>query len=115
MSADLDRTLSALADPTRRAVVELLRTGPHRPSEVASALRTSRPVMSRHLGVLRSAGLIEQAFLDEDARGRLVRLRPEPLADLRGWIAQVEAFWDGQLAAFKLHAESKARRRGKSR
>ncbi|MBK8232117.1 MAG: winged helix-turn-helix transcriptional regulator [Candidatus Eisenbacteria bacterium] len=115
MLAELDRTLAALADPTRRAVVDLLRRGPRRPSEVAATLHTSRPMMSRHLGVLRAAGLVEQAFIDEDARGRLIRLRPEPLAELRGWIAEVEAFWGDQLTSFKLHAESKPRRRVRGR
>src|SRR2546422_9476098 len=57
---DLDRTLTALADPTRRAVVDLLRRSPRRPSEVADALDMSRPAMSRHFRVLLSAGLIGQ-------------------------------------------------------
>src|SRR5262245_2340678 len=72
--ADLDRTLSALADPTRRGVVELLRRKPHRASEIAQALATTRPAMSRHLRVLRKAGLVAPDGLEDDARARVYRL-----------------------------------------
>jgi DNA-binding transcriptional ArsR family regulator len=111
--ADLDRTLAALADPTRRAIVERLRKRPQRPSEVAEALSMSRPAMSRHLRVLRKAGLIAQEALEEDARARLIQLRTEPLSELRSWVEEVEAMWGDQLQAFKAHAERahRARRR----
>lgn len=112
MAADLDRTLAALADPTRRAIVERLRKRPQRPSEVAEALSMSRPAMSRHLRVLRRAGLIAQQVLEEDARARLIQLRPEPLAQLRSWVEDVEAMWGDQLQAFKAHAE-RAQRGGR--
>jgi DNA-binding transcriptional ArsR family regulator len=55
---DLDATLSALADPTRRRVVDLLRTGPRRAGELAASAETSAPAMSRHLRVLRATGLV---------------------------------------------------------
>jgi DNA-binding transcriptional ArsR family regulator len=103
--ADLDRTLAALADPSRRAIVERLRSRPQRPSEVADALEMSRPAMSRHLRVLRRAGLISQESLEDDARARLISLRTEPLSRLRAWVEDVEAMWSEQLQAFKLHAE----------
>ncbi|HTK56934.1 MAG TPA: metalloregulator ArsR/SmtB family transcription factor [Gemmatimonadales bacterium] len=105
MVADLDRTLAALADPTRRAIVERLRKKPQRPSEVAEALSMSRPAMSRHLRVLRRAGLIAQETLDEDARARLIQLRTEPLSRLRAWVEDVEAMWGDHLESFKAHAE----------
>lgn len=105
MAADLDRTLAALADPSRRAIVERLRRKPQRPSEVAEALSMSRPAMSRHLRVLRRAGLIAQEALEEDARARLIQLRTEPLSRLRAWVEDVEAMWGDQLQAFKVHAE----------
>ena len=113
MPAELDRTLAALADPTRRAIVERLRRRPLRPSEVAEALSMSRPAMSRHLRVLRRAGLIAQETLEEDARARLIRLRTEPLARLRAWVEDVEAMWGDQLQAFKAHAERVHRSRGR--
>lgn len=111
MGAELDAALAALADPARRAVVELLRERPLRSSELADALSTSRPSMSRHLRVLRGAGIVEQEILESDARGRMVRLRQEPFAALRAWLDEVEAFWGEQLEAFRAHAESKGRRR----
>jgi DNA-binding transcriptional ArsR family regulator len=104
-AATLDRTLAALADPTRRAVVDLLRKKPRRAGELADALETSAPAMSRHLRVLRTCGLVELDALDDDARVRLVRLRREPFMALRDWIDRVEAFWGDQLEAFRAHAE----------
>src|SRR4029453_14839441 len=109
--ADLDRTLAALADPTRRAIVERLRKKPQRPSEVAEALSMSRPAMSRHLRVLRRAGLIAQETLDEDARARLIQLRTEPLSRLRAWVEDVEAMWGDQLEASKAHPSPRHRGR----
>jgi len=111
VAADLDTTLAALADPTRRAVVNLLRARPRRSGELARALSLSRPVMSRHLRVLREAGLVEQEGLASDTRVRMVQLRREPFAALRVWVEDVEAFWSGQLDAFKAHAERRAGRR----
>lgn len=104
----LDDTLFALADPTRRAVVDLLRQGPRRAGALAEALSQSPPAMSRHLKVLRKAGVVEEERgLEEDARVRVYRLRPEPLEALRSWVDEVSAFWGDQLVAFKQHVESK--------
>lgn len=109
METGVDRTLAALADPTRRAVVRLLRQ-PQRAGEIANALRVTRPAMSRHLRVLRRAGLVEEQSLEEDARARLYRLRREPFSELRIWLDEVERFWGDQLQAFKAHAEGKRKR-----
>ena len=111
--AALDRTLAALADPTRRRVVELLRRQPRRAGELADAFGMSPPAMSRHLRVLRTRGLVEEARdegEDRDARCRVYRLRPEPFRDLASWLAEVESFWSDQLGAFKRHAERTPRR-----
>ncbi len=89
----------------RRAIIDLLRERPLRASDLATTLGVSRPAMSRHLAVLRRAGIVGQESLDSDARVRMVQLQPEPFAHLRGWLTQVEAFWGDQLAAFKAHAE----------
>jgi DNA-binding transcriptional ArsR family regulator len=112
-SQAVDEALLALSDPTRRGVVDLLRKKPRRAGELAEALAMSPPAMSRHLRVLRSTGLVEEAALEEDARVHVYRLRPEPFAALRSWLDDVEAFWEGQLGAFKAHAE-KADRAGKA-
>jgi DNA-binding transcriptional ArsR family regulator len=103
--ADLDRTLTALADPTRRRVIDRLRRRPQRAGELAAALEMSAPAMSRHLRVLRQTGLVEEEGLDDDARVRVYRLRPERFAALRDWLDEVEGYWGDQLAAFKEHAE----------
>ena len=107
--SDLNHTFSALAEPTRRAVVERLRHAPQRAGDLAETLAVSRPSMSRHLKVLREAGLVEAEGLEDDARGRVYRLRPEPLRDLQAWLGEVQAFWHEQLAAFQVHAERRRR------
>ena len=108
---ELDQTFSALGDPTRRGVVDLLRAGPRRAGDIAEAFDMSAPAMSRHLRVLRRSGLIEEDRMDDDARVRLYRLRRERFAQLQAWLERVEEFWVGQLDAFKAHAEKKGRRR----
>jgi DNA-binding transcriptional ArsR family regulator len=107
---DLDATLTALADPARRAVIDLLQREPLCSSALADALALTRPAMSRHLRVLRQAGLVEEASPDDDARLRVYRLRREPFITLREWLDDIEGFWTDQLSAFKRHAEAKARR-----
>ena len=106
MRAGLDGTLAALADPTRRRVVDLLRVRPRRAGELAVAFRMSPPAMSRHLRVLRVRGLVEEErAARNDARLRIYRLRRQPFTALQKWLADVEAFWADQLGAFKAHAE----------
>jgi DNA-binding transcriptional ArsR family regulator len=109
---DLDATLSALADPTRRQVVDQLRNGPRRAGELAAAAEMSAPAMSRHLRVLRTSGVVQAEGVDDDARLRMYRLRPEPFVALQAWLDQVEAFWGEQLGAFKAHTERRARKGG---
>ena len=112
----LDRTLQALAEPTRRAVVGLLRDGPQRAGEIADALAMSRQAMSRHLRVLRQAGVIHEVGADSpdaDARARTYRLEAQPLADLQAWLDDVQVFWGVQMQAFRKQAERVARERGK--
>lgn len=112
MSEALDATLTALftalADPTRRDILELLRSERCRPGEIAEALGVSRTALSRHLRVLRQAGLISEEVDATDARSRLLRLDPAPLAGVRGWLDEVSHFWTGQLGAFVAHTEGRA-------
>ena len=107
MPNNLDRTLAALADPTRRQVVDLLRERPRRAGELAAGCATSAPAMSRHLRVLRASGLVEVEAeqIDHDARMRVYRLCPEPFITLQAWLNHVESFWNEQLGAFKAYAE----------
>ena len=102
----IDDTLAALADPHRRRVVDLLRHGPLRAGELAHAAGLSPPAMSRHLRTLRSAGVIEESHPEFDARVRVYRLRPGPMAEIKAWLEETERLWTDQLAAFKAHLES---------
>lgn len=103
----LDTTLMALADPTRRLVINALRQQPRRAGELVAMTTISAPAMSRHLKILRTSGLIAEQNVDHDARVRLYCLRPEAFVDLQGWLDEVQSFWAGQLDAFKLHVEGK--------
>ena len=103
--ADLTPVLEALADPTRRLVVEALQRGPKRAGELAATAAVSRPSMSRHLRVLLAAGLVTDERTAADARARVFRLRPESVAGLRAWLDQLQAEWDEQLHSFKRHVE----------
>jgi DNA-binding transcriptional ArsR family regulator len=105
---DLHRTLGALTDPTRRAVIELLGRGPRRAGELAGTLAMTPATLSRHLRILRRSGLIVDDEPEHDARVRLYRIRPEGLAPLHDWLDEVESFWADQLQALKRHAERRA-------
>jgi DNA-binding transcriptional ArsR family regulator len=107
--ASLDETLIALADPTRRRVIDLLRKKPQRAGDLAAALSVSPPRLSRHLRVLRRSGLIEDSGVEHDARVAFYRLKPERFTLLRQWLEDVESFWAEELAAFKTHAERRKR------
>jgi DNA-binding transcriptional ArsR family regulator len=90
--------LAALADPTRRRIVELLAEGERSAGEIASQFRTSRPGISRHLRVLREHGLVQAR---EDGQRRLYSLDPEPLAELDAWLDRYRRFWANRLDALE--------------
>jgi len=104
-AAAVDLTLAALADPVRRRTVELLAERPRRAGELAEVLELPAPVMSRHLQVLRSADLVDVENPPFDARVRIYSLRTARMDELRSWLAEAEAGWAQQLAAFKQHVE----------
>ena len=105
----VDALFAALADPTRRRVVELLGRGPQRAGALSSAVGMSAPAVSRHLRVLLEAGVIADERLPDDARARVFRLRPESMVALQAWLDQLKAEWDEQLGSFKRHVEGKRR------
>ena len=107
MVTDLDTALAALADPTRRHVVELLRAHPRRTGELAAACGVSSPAMSKHLRILRGSGMVAEVRTDADARIHLYELRPEPFRTLQAWLDQVHAYWTDQLTAFQTHVEQR--------
>ena len=101
----VDATFAALADPVRRRAVELLAERPRRSGELAGELGVSPAVMSRHLRVLRTADLVDEEHPPFDARVRVYSLRAASMDGLRAWLADTEAGWAQQLAAFKDHVE----------
>lgn len=109
---DLDAAFAALADPTRRAVIRALMRQPRRAGELAEQVSMSPPALSRHLRVLREAGLIVEEGVPEDARVRIFRVDPGGFAPARTWIEQVETHWREQLESFKTYAE-RTRPRGR--
>ena len=94
--------LEALADPTRRAIFELLRDGPSAVGELAGRLPVSRPAVSQHLRVLKGAGLVSER---KEGTRRLYRIEPQGLAELRDWI---DRFWTEALDGFKAAAERRS-------
>jgi DNA-binding transcriptional ArsR family regulator len=110
----LDSAFTALADPTRRAVIRALLQKPRRAGELASFVRMSPPALSRHLRVLRRAGLIVEHSVEDDARVRVYGVDPHAFSPVRSWLEQVEALWHTQLEAFKAHAERARATRGSS-
>ncbi|WP_194954248.1 ArsR/SmtB family transcription factor [Sphingopyxis solisilvae] len=105
MSAALDRTLGALADPVRRRAIELLGRRPRSAGELARELGLAPPAMSRHLKALKDGGLVEDGHPAFDARVRIYSLKGGATAELKQWLAETEALWTHQLAAFKAHVE----------
>lgn len=95
----------ALADPTRRRVVELLGSQPARAGELAAAVGTSAPAMSKHLRHLLRAGLVADERDASDARVRVFRLRPQSVAAIQAWLDQLQAHWDEQLRSFQRHVD----------
>jgi DNA-binding transcriptional ArsR family regulator len=89
----VDRTFSALADPHRRRVVELLSERPRSAGELAREAGLSPPAMSRHLKALRDSRLVEEVSPEHDARVRIYHLRPQPMGHLKAWLDEAERAW----------------------
>jgi DNA-binding transcriptional ArsR family regulator len=104
-----DMAFDALADPTRRRVLQLLGARPMTAGELARATRLSPPAMSRHLRILLAATLVDDRRGADDARTRVFRLRPDGLAPLHDWIDALRVDWDAQLDAFRRHADGTVR------
>ena len=92
-----------LAEPNRRRVLDLLREQDRTVGELVEALEMNQPAVSKHLRVLRDAGLVEASI---DAQRRVYRLRAEPLAEVDAWLAPYRKFWRGRLAALQRHLAS---------
>jgi DNA-binding transcriptional ArsR family regulator len=96
----MDAVLQALADPSRRTVLDILKDHPASAGELAEALPIARPGVSRHLRVLREAGLVD---VRQEAQRRIYSLRPEALVELDAWLDDYRAIWENRMGA--LHTE----------
>ena len=88
-------TFSALAEPNRFRIVELLRAGPRPVNEIGERLRLNQPQVSKHLRVLRETGIVD---VQPRAQQRLYALRPEPLRQLHEWVERYRELWDARFA-----------------
>ncbi len=102
-------TLVALADPTRRGVIEALAHGPLSAGELAARLDVTPAVLTRHLRVLRDEQLVVANLDANDQRRHIYQLLPDPLLQVRDWANDLTGFWQGQLASFTAHAQRKDR------
>jgi DNA-binding transcriptional ArsR family regulator len=98
-----EATFQALADPTRRAVLDLLRRGRQPAGQIAGAFPVSRPAISKHLRLLRRAHLVQE---HREGRHRVYQLNPEPLRAVDSWLDQYRRFWTANLASLKAFVEA---------
>jgi DNA-binding transcriptional ArsR family regulator len=99
----MDAALQALAEPRRRAILTLVRDRELSAGEIAARFDVTRPAISQHLAVLRTAGLVVER---RDGARRLYRARPEGAGEVRAWL---ESFWDDRLDRLKIAAEEEER------
>jgi DNA-binding transcriptional ArsR family regulator len=103
-----DSIWPTLTDPTRRGVLELLRQRPHSVGELVTALAVSQPAASKHLRILREAGLVQ---VTGAAQRRIYSIDPAPLVELDAWLAPYRALWNERLDALGRHLDQTARHR----
>ncbi|HEX8004881.1 MAG TPA: metalloregulator ArsR/SmtB family transcription factor [Trebonia sp.] len=95
-------TLQVLAEPSRQAILDLLRDGELPVGELVTRLNMSQPAVSKHLRVLKEAGMVD---VRADAQRRLYRIRPEPLAELDDWLASYRKLWTTRLDRLEEHLD----------
>jgi DNA-binding transcriptional ArsR family regulator len=95
--------LAVLAEPTRLRILDLLLDQPRSVGELVADLDTTQPSTSKHLRVLREAGLVH---VHPDAQRRVYALRPEPLAELDAWLTPYRRLWEGRLDALERHLDA---------
>ena len=105
----MDAVLHALSDGSRRTVLDMLRVGPATVGELAERLPIARPGVSRHLRVLREAGLVE---VRQQAQFRLYSLSPEPLAEIDEWLDHYRSLWEQRMDALHTEVARGKRERG---
>src|SRR5918993_2829553 len=108
----MDTVLQALSDASRRTVLEALSDGPATVGELAALLPIARPGVSRHLRVLRHAGLVD---VRKEAQFRVYNLRPEPLAEVDEWLSPYRSLWESRMNESRMNALHTEITRGKRR
>jgi DNA-binding transcriptional ArsR family regulator len=103
MSAKSSQVFDAVAERSRREILDLLAGGPRPVGAIADATSLSQPNASRHLRILREAGLVEPRA---EGQRRIYELRPAGLAELIGWVAPYQRLWQGSLDALEHHLDS---------
>ena len=106
-------TLAALAHDKRTAIVAMLASRPHTASEIHDAFAIAPPAVSRHLRVLREAGIVDESRPQADRRVRVYTLRTEPLDELAGWLGELTRGWQAQLDSYKDFVALRTARPGK--
>jgi DNA-binding transcriptional ArsR family regulator len=102
MSVATITTLQVLAEPSRQAILDLLRDGELPVGELVARLNMSQPAVSKHLRVLKEAGIVD---VRADAQRRLYRIRPEPLAELDDWLASYRKLWTTRIDRLEEHLD----------
>ena len=113
----MESVFEVIAEPNRRAILSLLVASEQSVAEIEQELGMSQPTVSKHLRVLREAGIVEFTV---DAQRRVYRLRPEPLREVDAWLAQFRRYWSARVDALERHLERMDRKpkkatKGKSR
>ena len=98
----MESAFTVLAEPSRRAILTLLANGERSVGDLESALNLSQPSVSKHLRVLRDAGLVEATI---DAQRRVYRIRPEPLQEVDAWMAPFRRYWSARVDALERHLD----------
>ncbi|WP_440073603.1 ArsR/SmtB family transcription factor [Streptosporangium sp. OZ121] len=99
----MSTTFEVLAEPRRREILDLLRTGERPVGDLVERLALTQPTVSKHLRILREAGLVE---VRHDAQRRWYRLRPEPLAEMAAWLEPYRSMWETSLDALERHLDT---------
>ncbi len=98
----MDTAFAVIAEPSRRAILGLLASSEQSVGDIEEALRLPQPSVSKHLRVLREAGLVESRV---DAQRRLYRIRPEPLMEIDAWLDPFRRFWSTHVDALERHLD----------
>src|SRR2546423_2365221 len=99
---NMESAFAIIAEPNRRAILSLLASSQRSVGEIERQLRLPQPTVSKHLRVLRDAGLVESSV---DAQRRLYRLNPEPLQEVAAWLAPFRRFWSAHVDALERHLD----------